>query len=130
MLGTDLDVEEAYEWASGELARLEAEKVAEAERILPGAHVGAVQDHLEAGAGGGVVTGVDAYHLGLQEILDEAIDGLDAVEFDIAPELRRCVVGIPPASTALAPYYSPPSEDLSQPATTWFPTLGEDRFPT
>jgi uncharacterized protein (DUF885 family) len=129
MLGTDLDVAEAYEWARGELARLEAEKVAEAERILPGADVAAVQDHLEAGGSGDVVTGVDAYRQHLQEILDQAMDGLDGVEFDIAPELRRCVVGIPPAGTAAAPYYSPPSEDLSQPATTWFPTLGEDRFP-
>jgi uncharacterized protein (DUF885 family) len=129
MLGTDLDVRDAYEWASGELDRLEAEKVAEAERILPGAGVGAVQDHLAAGGGGDIVTGVDAYRQRLQEILDEAIDGLDGVEFDIAPELRRCVVGIPPAGTSLAPYYSPPSEDLSEPATTWFPTLGEDRFP-
>src|ERR1019366_2928334 len=31
--------------------------------------------------------------------------------------------------SAAAPYYITPSEDLSRPGTTWYPTLGRTRFP-
>lgn len=128
VLGTDLDVGDAYEWGCEELARLEAEQAIECERILPGATLDEVVAHLDADPAGSV-DGVDAYRGALQELLDEAVDGLEGVEFAIAAELRTCVVGIPPEGTAAAPYYSPPSEDLSQPGTTWFPTLGAVRFP-
>jgi uncharacterized protein (DUF885 family) len=33
-----------------------------------------------------------------------------------------------PEGGAAAPYYIPPSEDLSRPGTTWFPTLGATTF--
>jgi uncharacterized protein (DUF885 family) len=128
VLGTDLELDEAYRWGQEELARIEAEQVLECERILPGASLPEVVAHLDASPEW-VVEGVGRYRTALQELLDEAVDGLAGVEFDIPEELRTCVVGIPPAGTAAAPYYSPPSEDLGQPGTTWFPTLGNDRFP-
>lgn len=128
MLGSELDVDEAYDWAVDELARLETEKALECERILPGGSFDEVRAHLESDPAG-IVHGVDEFRQALQDIVDEAVAGLLDVEFDIIPELRRCVVGIPPAGTALAPYYSPPSEDLSQPGTTWFPTAGRTDFP-
>ena len=127
-LGTELDLDEAYTWAEDELARLEEEQRRECERILPGASFAEVTEHLEEH--GEAVEGVDGYRAKLQDILDEATEALAGVEFDIAPELRTCVVGIPPEGTAAAPYYSPPSEDLSEPGTTWFPTMGRTRFPT
>ena len=37
--------------------------------------------------------------------------------------------GSRPRARLPRPYYIPPSEDLSRPGTTWFPTLGRDRFP-
>ncbi|HYL41292.1 MAG TPA: DUF885 domain-containing protein, partial [Candidatus Binatus sp.] len=37
---------------------------------------------------------------------------------------------IPPEGSAAAAYYTPPSEDLSRPGQTWFPTVGRSRFPT
>ena len=127
MLGTNLDVEEAYTWAAEELARIEAEQRRESDRILPGGSFLEVVAHLDAE--GEIVEGADAYRGRLQELVDEAIDRLEGVEFDIASELRTCVVGIPPEGTAPAPYYSPPSEDLRSPGTTWFPTRGQTRFP-
>ena len=128
MLGAELDLDEAYDWAVEDLARLEREKAVECGRIRPGATFEEVRDQLDADPAG-VVEGADAYRAALQDIVDTAIEGLLDVEFDIVPELRQCTVGIPPEGTALAPYYSPPSEDLSQPGTTWFPTGGQDRFP-
>jgi uncharacterized protein (DUF885 family) len=127
VLGADLDVGEAYEWGTGELARLEAEKAEECERILPGAGFDAVRDHLDTAAEHGV-EGVDAYRSALQELVDEAIDALAATEFDVPGPLRSCPVAIPPEGSASAPYYTPPTEDLAQPGQVWFPTMGRTHF--
>ncbi len=41
----------------------------------------------------------------------------------------RVEARIAPLGGASAAYYNSPSEDFSRPGTTWFPTLGRDRFP-
>ena len=46
LLGTDLDIDEAYAWGWEELSRLEAQKDIECERILPGGGFEAVRDLL------------------------------------------------------------------------------------
>ena len=129
MLGASLDLDDTYDWGWEELARIEREKAAECERILPGAGFEEVRDLLSSDPER-AVHGVDAYRAWLQEITDDAIDRLDGTQFDIPDPLRRCEIGIPPEGSAAAPYYTPPSEDLSRPGRTWFPTLGEERFPT
>ena len=129
LLGTDLDLDEAYSWGWAELARLEAEKARECERILPGASFLDVRELLITDPGRSV-HGVDAYRDWLQSVTDEAIEGLDGTEFDIHPSIRRCDVRIPPEGSAAAAYYTPPSEDLKRPGQTWFPTMGRTRFPT
>ena len=128
MLGADLDPDESYEWGCGELARLEADKVIECDRIVPGAGFAAVRDLLLTDPDR-AVHGVDAYRVWLQDLVDEATNGLSGSQFDIPEALRRCDVGIPPVGTAAAPYYTPPSEDLAVPGRVWFPTLGKESFP-
>ncbi|TAK01841.1 MAG: DUF885 domain-containing protein [Chloroflexota bacterium] len=129
LLGTELDLDEAYAWGWAELARLEAEKAKECERILPGASFLEVRELLITDPARSM-HGVEAYRDWLQSVTDEAIDGLDGVEFDIDPRIRRCDVRIPPEGSAAAAYYTPPSEDLKRPGQTWFPTVGRTRFPT
>jgi len=128
LLGTDLDLDEAYAWGWEELARLEAEKAKECEKILPGASFLEVRELLITDAARSV-EGVDAYRDWLQAMTDEAIEGLNGREFDIHPSIRRCDVRIPPEGSAAAAYYTAPSEDLSRPGQTWFPTVGRTRFP-
>ena len=128
MLGADLDPDESYEWGCGELARLEADKVIECDRILPDAGFAAVRDLLLTDPDR-AVHGVDAYRVWLQDLVDEATEGLAGSQFDIPDALRRCDVGIPPVGTAAAPSYTPPSEDLASPGRVWFPTLGKESFP-
>jgi uncharacterized protein (DUF885 family) len=128
LLGTDLDLDEAYAWGWEELARLEAEKRKECEKILPGASFLEVRELLITDPERSV-DGVDAYRDWLQSVTDEAIEGLDGSEFDIDPSIRRCDVRIPPEGSAAAAYYTPPSEDLKRPGQTWFPTVGRTRFP-
>ena len=129
ILGADVDIDEAYTWGWEELARLEAQKDVEVERIKPGASFLEVRELLMTDPRR-LIHGVDAYRQWLQYLTDEAIAGLDGREFDIAPSIRRCDVRIPPEGSAAAAYYTPPSEDLTRPGQTWFPTVGRTAFPT
>lgn len=128
-LGGDLRLAETYDWGWAELARIEAEKDAACDRIMPGAAFEEVRQLLTTDPAR-CIDGVDAYRGWLQEISDAATDLLDGWQFDIPEPLRRCEIGIPPEGSAAAPYYTPPSEDLTQPGRTWFPALGRTRFPT
>jgi uncharacterized protein (DUF885 family) len=126
-LGADIDLLEAYHWGWEELARIEAEMAAEAERVRAGANVDeaiAVLDGTE------YVDGTDAYHAWLREWHEWAIDELHGVHFDIAEPLRTIDVVLAPSSTSGAAYYTGPSEDLSRPGRTWWPLGGRARFET
>jgi uncharacterized protein (DUF885 family) len=129
LLGTELDLDEAYAWGWEELARLESEKAAEVERILPGGSFLEVREILINDPDRSI-EGVDAYRAWLQYLTDEAISGLSGREFDIPPSIRRCEVRILPDGSAAAADYTPPSEDLSRPGRIWFPTMGRTHFPT
>jgi uncharacterized protein (DUF885 family) len=54
---------------------------------------------------------------------------MDGAHFDIAEPLHKCEAMIAPPGGAAAMYYTGPSEDFSRPGRTWYPTLGETRFP-
>jgi uncharacterized protein (DUF885 family) len=99
-----------------------------AERIVPGASLAAVIDHLEADPDG-AIEGVDEFREWLQNLLDTTISELDGVHFDIPDPVKRVEAMIAPPGGAAAMYYSGPSEDFSRPGRTWYPTLGKTRFP-
>jgi len=129
-LGADIDLAEAYQWGWAELARIEAEMAAEADKVSPGASLDEAAAALNQAE---YVTGADAYLSWLQDRHDEAIERLDGVHFDIAPELRRVEVVLARGSSSGAAYYTQPSEDLTRPGRTWWPLGGrgeEDRFET
>ncbi len=127
-IGVEADLDDTYAWGWEQLATLEAEKSVECGRILPGEDFAAVQVLLVTDPDR-CVHGVDAYRAWLQEISDDATVKLNGSEFDIPEPLVRCEIAIPPEGSAAAPYYTPPSEDLSQPGRTWFPALGRTMFP-
>ena len=129
-LGADIDLKEAYEWGWAELRRIEAEMIAEADTIRPGASVAEASALLNESA---YVVGDDAYLAWLQGRHDRAIEQLDGVHFDIAAPLRRIEVVLARGSTSAAAYYTPPSEDQTRPGRTWWPLAGRDplgRFET
>jgi uncharacterized protein (DUF885 family) len=128
-LGIDaIDLDDAYAWGIDELARLEAEKTKECARIKRGASFAQVRELLTTDPDR-MVHGAEAYRAWLQERTDEATTALDGAEFTIVAPLRRCEVGIPPAGSAAAPYYTPPSEDLVSPGRVWFPLQDRTHFP-
>lgn len=126
--GADLDLDDAYAWGWEELARIEADMAAEAQRVLPGADPQAALAHLDEH--GEVVEGVDEVRAWLQRMMDDAITELDGTVVDVAGPVRHVEAMIAPPGSAAAPYYTRPSLDFSRPGRTWLPTLGRDRFPT
>ncbi|MBB1251937.1 DUF885 domain-containing protein [Streptomyces alkaliterrae] len=126
--GTDLDLEEAYEYGWSEYHRIHTEMRAEAGKILPDATdpwrvLRYLDDHGEA------VEGVAEVRDWLQGLMDEAVSALDGTHFELADRVRRVESRIAPPGGAAAPYYTPPSLDFSRPGRTWLPTMGQTRFP-
>jgi uncharacterized protein (DUF885 family) len=127
--GADLDVDELYAWGWEDLSRIN-ERMWELAGVLhPGAkRLAEVADALDARDDGAVV-GTAALVERLEAFTAATIESLDGVHFDIDPRIRRCDARIAPEGSAAAPYYIAPSEDLTRPGTTWYPTLGRTRFP-
>jgi uncharacterized protein (DUF885 family) len=126
-LGATIDPVEAYQWGWDELRRLEDEMAAEADKVRPGATVEEAIEHLDATE---YLVDVDAYRAWLTERHDEAIARLHGVHFDIPAPLWKVDVVTVENSSAGAPYYTPPSEDLSRPGRTWWPAAARERYGT
>jgi uncharacterized protein (DUF885 family) len=126
-LGAGDGLEEAYRWGWAEHRRILAEQRAEAGRVVPGATPMEAMRWLDVH--GPAVEGEEAIRARLQQMMDDAIDALDGVHFDLAEPVRRVEAMIAPPGSAAAPYYTRPSQDLSRPGRTWLPTLGRERFP-
>ncbi|MGW5680886.1 DUF885 domain-containing protein [Nonomuraea sp. NPDC003754] len=126
-LGADIDPLDAYEWGWAELHRIEEEMAEEAHAILPGASVDEAIAHLNETQ---YVEGAEAFHAWLRDRHDFAVEALHGTHFDIAEPLRTVDVKLLPGSTAGAPYYTGPSEDLTRPGRTWWPVGGRERFAT
>ena len=126
--GIELDLDETYAWGWDELARIEHAMGQVAERIIPGATVDEVIDHLERDPTR-TIEGVDEFRAWNQELLDSTVAALDGVHFDIPEPVQRVEAMIAPPGGAAAMYYTGPSEDFRRPGRTWYPTLGKTRFP-
>ena len=76
------------------------------------------------------IEGEDNLRAWLQDLMDRTIAELDGVHFDI-PDPVKTGRGDDRAEPggAAAMYYTGPSEDFSRPGRTWYPTLGNTRFP-
>jgi uncharacterized protein (DUF885 family) len=126
--GIELDLDETYEWGWEELHRIEHAMRSVAERIIPGADVDEVIEHLERDPNR-MIEGVEEFRRWNQELLDTTVAELDGTHFDIPEPVKRVEAMIAPPGGAAAMYYTGPSEDFSRPGRTWYPTLGKTRFP-
>lgn len=117
-LGTDIDVDETYEWGLAEVARIEAEMQALAGRLRPGASLSEVYAALDADPRY-LVEGTDALRRWMQEKADAAVEALADTHFDIPEQVRRIECRIAPATTG-GIYYTGPSEDFTRPGRMWW----------
>lgn len=125
----DLDLAEAYEWATNEYRRIGEAQKREAAKILPGATLAEVRAQLDADPAH-VAESVDAFRDWGQALVDEAIAALGQSEFDIPPPLQRCDLRMTEQGAGAMPYYLGPPEDMSAPGAVVWPTLGQTRLPT
>ncbi|MGQ7351678.1 DUF885 domain-containing protein [Quadrisphaera oryzae] len=128
-VGATLDLDEAYAWGLEEVARLEAEMSATAQRISPGASTREAIALLEADPSRQVV-GKDALQAWMQQLSDSAVEALAGTHFDIPEPVRRLECRIAPSSSGVI-YYTPPTEDFSRPGRMWWSVPpGVERFGT
>ena len=126
--GVTLDLEETYLWGVQDLARINARMWQVAEVILPGAQsLDEVRDHLNNDPARRI-DGTDALLEKLLSFTAATVAELDGTHFDIDDRIKFCDARLAPAGSSAAAYYESPSEDLSRPGTTWFPTMGETSF--
>jgi uncharacterized protein (DUF885 family) len=127
-LGMTRDPDEIYAWGWDELHRIEAEMATAAEQIAPGAGVEGAKAVLRDDPARSV-EGIDRLLAYLQELTDRTIADLDGTQFDIPEPLHRVECREAPPGTAAAMYYTAPSVDFSRPGRTWYPAMGQTRFP-
>ena len=126
--GANLDLRATYEWGMDDLQRINDRMYAAAEKLgLKGKTLAEVADYCE-NAQLHRIDGTDALLQKLKDFTQEAVAALDGKYFDIDPSIAFCDARLAPEGSAAAPYYMPPSEDLSRPGTTWYPTLGHTTF--
>ena len=128
-LGMDVDLSETYEWGWGELSRINERMRTLMKVVTPDARTLAESAEQLDRDPRYVVSGTDALLARLRALTDATVERLSGNEFTIDESIRFCDVRLAPEGSAAAPYYTPPSEDLSRPGTTWFPTLGRQEFP-
>lgn len=128
VLGTVPDLDETYRWGWEELHDLEDGMARLARELIPGATVPEVIEVLETDPAR-AVHGDQALRTFLQDLMDRTIEELDGKHFDIPAPLRRVEAMIAPPGSAAAMYYTGPSEDMSRPGRTWYPTRGKTVFP-
>lgn len=128
-LGAVIDLDEAYQWGLEQLADIEAEQNAIADRLYPGASADEALRRLDSEPRY-VLHGTDALQQWMQNLSDDAVDALADHHFDIAEPLRNLECRIAPTHTG-GIYYTGPSEDLSRPGRMWWSVpRGIDTFHT
>jgi uncharacterized protein (DUF885 family) len=126
--GATLDLGELYVWGYQDLRRIYTRMWEIANELLPDAkslvEVAEYLDHDPKRA----INGTDELLTMLKDFTQRTADEMDGVHFDIDDRIRFCDARLAPEGASAAPYYINPSEDLSRPGTTWFPTMGATTF--
>lgn len=126
--GAELDLEELYHWGYADLQRITSRMREIGRSLAPQArNLTDVAQVLDDDPDR-MIDGTDELLRRLVAFTQRAVNELDGVHFDIDERIRFCDARLAPEGSAAAPYYIAPSEDLSRPGTTWFPTLGQTRF--
>ena len=124
----EIDLEELYKYGLKEVENIRTQMHSVAREILPNySSLREVVDYLNTHPNYKVV-GKANLVAKLRAFTDDAIASLNGVEFDIPEEILNVEILLNEESLDAAPYYTPPSEDLSRSGATWFPTMGKDEF--
>jgi uncharacterized protein (DUF885 family) len=126
--GANLNLRETYEWGVADLKRINDRMWKVAEKIKPGAtSLREVADILDNDPKYFIKDkeGIVAF---LQDFTDKTIERMNGEFFEVDDRIKTCETRYAPDGSGTAPYYNPPSEDLSRPGTTWIPSQGTEGF--
>ncbi len=118
-IGTELDLDETYAWGWGEIASLGERMELVADEIIPGGGVPGALHTLKTDPEKAAHDGEELRRF-LAERLDEALERLAGLHFEVPDEIRTCDVKIAPPGGSLGAYYVPPSEDFTRPGSVWW----------
>jgi uncharacterized protein (DUF885 family) len=128
-LGATIDLDETYAWGIAELARIDAEMRAVADKIQPGADAAAAIEALNRDPSRRI-EGREAFRDWMQELADRTVSNLNGTHFDIPEQVQVIECCLAPVSDG-GIYYTGPSEDFSRPGRMWWAVpQGEDSFAT
>lgn len=127
-LGMEIDLEATYTWGWNEIDRLGQRMAAVCASIDPDKSVAEVIEMLSADPDR-AAPDVEQYISTMQAVQDRAVRQLSGTHFDVPEDIRHVEVKVSPPGGALAPYYTPPSEDFSRPGSVWYPIGSRTTFP-
>ena len=127
-LGTTIDPVATYEWGWEQIAELSADMKRVANEILPGAPMAEVDNLLRTDPERTVPDSAALARF-MQHRLDDALDRLAGVHFDVPEAIRTVTVNIAPPGGALGAYYVGPSEDFTRPGSVWWALTPEGPYP-
>lgn len=126
--GSELNLRDTYEWGLSDLAAINERMWRVAAKVAPQAKsLAEVAAHLDRDPKY-ALHGTEELLAYLRNFTDAAIARMEGTHFEIDDRIRFCDVRLAPEGSAAAAYYMPPSEDLSRPGTTWYPTMGMNEF--
>lgn len=129
-VGARVDLDDAYEWAVGELADIDAQQRVIAEKLY-GAGVSPQEAMTRLNDDPAYqLHGVDALQKWMQKTADQAVADLNGVHFDIPEPVRTIECMIDKTGTG-GIYYTGPTDDFSRPGRMWWSVPeGETLFHT
>lgn len=116
-LGTNVDLEETYQWGWDELHRIETEMAQVSNQIKPGATVDEAIAVLDADLQRTII-GTARFRDWMQQLSEDTIADMQS-HFHIPEALQRIECMIAPTSDGTI-YYTGPSEDFSRPGRMWW----------
>lgn len=119
LLGTDLDIEEAYDWAWDELQALLDRAGTVAARIDPDAGLADILGHLRTDPTEAAPS-PERFRDLMQERQTIALESLSGEHVDVPAPIRHVDVKLAPPGGALGADYIGPSEDLTRPGSIWW----------
>ncbi|WP_054953189.1 DUF885 domain-containing protein [Flaviflexus massiliensis] len=128
-LGSDVDLDETYEWAQDALDSIISEQVTIAEKLYgPGTSVKEATERLN-NAPERIIHGRETLRKWMQEVADAAVTNLSS-EFTIEGDMRRIDARVLYPGTG-GIYYTPPTDDMTRPGQMWWSVPeGVDTFNT
>lgn len=127
-LGMTIEPLEMYAWGWSEIERLWTRLGEVCEAISPGTSIPDVIELLSTDPDRAAGS-VDEFLEVMQARQETALDQLAGVHFEVPEPIRRVEVKSAPPGGALAPYYTPPSEDFTRPGRVWYPLGAKKQFP-